>query len=108
LLGAVSRSTNLKIKIMDDKETTHRQNTNGRIYKSNNTYILRHSNEQSLIDTMFGVAMRVYDTKGATFKDREELGEWIRMNLEMSGFKTKPVGMAWAMLTEIERFSDGS
>ena len=93
---------------MNEEETTHRQNTNGRIYKSNNTYILRHSNEQSLIDTMFGVAMRVYDTKGETFKDREELGEWIRMNLEMSGFKTKPVGMAWAMLNEIERFSDGS
>jgi len=93
---------------MDKNETIHRQDNNGRTYQSNNTYKLRHSNEQSLINTMFGVAMRVYDSKGKTFKDREELAEWIRMNLEMSGFKTKPVGMAWAMLEEIERFSDGS
>lgn len=93
---------------MDKNETIHRQDNNGRIYQSNNTYKLRHSNEQSLINTMFGVAMRVYDSKGKTFKDREELAEWIRMNLEMSGFKTKPVGMAWAILGEIERFSDGS
>ena len=84
-------------------ERIHRQDINGRISKSNNTYKLSHSNEQILIDTIFGVAMRVYDTEGETFKDREELGEWIRMNLKMGGFKTTPVGMAWAALEEIDR-----
>ena len=93
---------------MDKNETIHKQDDNGRTYQSNNTYKLSHSNEQYLINTMFGVAMRVYDSKGVTFKNREQLGEWIRINLEMSGFKTKPVGMAWAMLEEIEIFSDGS
>ncbi len=89
---------------MGKNEIIHRQDNNGRTYQSNNTYKLCHSNEQSLINTMFGVAMRVYDSKGKTFKDREELAEWIRMNFEMSGFKTKPVGMAWAMLEEIKKF----
>ena len=49
---------------MDKNETIHRQDNNGRTYQSNNTYKLSHSNEQSLINTMFGVAMRVYDSKG--------------------------------------------
>jgi len=93
---------------MDSEEIIHRQTSKGRTYQSNDTYKLRHSNEQDLIKTMFGVAMRVYDTKGSTFKDREELGEWIRMNLKMGGYKTEPCGMAWAVLEEIERFSDGS
>lgn len=31
---------------MDKNETVHRQDTNGRTYQSNNSYKLRHSNEQ--------------------------------------------------------------
>jgi len=86
------------------EDPTHKVDMNGRIYMSDNTYKLSESNEQSLINTMFGVAMRIYDSKGETFKNREELGEWIRMNLEISGFKTEPVGMAWAVLKEIKKF----
>ena len=71
---------------MDKKETIHRQDNKGRTYQSNNTYKLRHSNEQSLINTMFGVAMRVYDSKGETFRwikrikpieGKPELGETV-------------------------------
>lgn len=84
----------------------HRQDNNGRTFESNDTYKLSKSNEQSLINTIFGVAMRVYDTKGETFKDREELGEWIRMNLDALGYETKPVASAWAELRKIHRLND--
>ena len=97
---------------MDDIEWAERRicddqlrDSNGNICYSKNTYLLSESNEQQLIKTIFGVAMRLYDSKDChkDFKDREELGEWIRMNLEMSGYKTKAIGCAWAVLMEIDK-----
>ena len=81
----------------------HIVDNNGKIIKSDNTYILKHSNEQLLINIMYQAALRVYDTKGKTFKDRDELANFLRQNLESIGFVVKPVGCTYCSLQEIKK-----
>ena len=55
--------------------------------------------EQKLIDLFIEMIMSVYDDPSYFCGfEREGLAEWVRHNLELSGFSTHAVGSSWAVL----------
>lgn len=57
--------------------------------------------EQKLVDIMTQCAMMIHDPRGY-FKDKDynEVGDWIRSQLQGCGFPCMPMGMSHVYLTE--------
>lgn len=69
------------------------------------------SREQRLIDAMFEIAMRTYDSNGRVaikdrneelflFETREDYAKWIASQLNALGFEGGPVGCSWFVLKD--------
>ena len=56
------------------------------------------SNEQKLIDIMFEIGLMIHNNEWFNEKSNEEVAEWIREQLKMCGFDTKPIGSSWGAL----------
>jgi len=56
------------------------------------------SNEQKLIDIMFEIGLMIHNNEWFNEKSNEEVAEWIREQLKMCGFDTKPIGSSWGVL----------
>lgn len=56
------------------------------------------SNEQKLIDIMFEIGLMIHNNEWFNEKSNEEIAEWIREQLKMCGFDTKPIGSSWGVL----------
>ena len=56
------------------------------------------SNEQKLIDIIFEIGLMIHNNEWFNEKSNEEVAEWIREQLKMCGFDTKPIGSSWGVL----------
>lgn len=55
------------------------------------------SEKQKLIDMLFEFA--IVSAQCMHGKTNEEIAEWVRTNLDACGFKTKPIGSSWGVLS---------
>jgi len=61
------------------------------------------TNEQKLVDMCFGIAMAMHDKHHRTMFNKmsqEQLVKWVAKQLSDCGFKTKPCGAKWGVLTK--------
>lgn len=58
------------------------------------------SNEQQLIDIMFRVVMVRHTNPDNMFGEmsRDEIMEWVALQLECEGYPTQPMGLSWGVL----------
>ena len=56
------------------------------------------SNEQKLIYIIFEIGLMIHNNEWFNEKSNEEVAEWIRKQLKICGFDTKPIGSSWGVL----------
>ena len=56
------------------------------------------NNEQKLIDIIFEIGLMIHDNEWFNGKSNEEVAEWIREQLKLCGFDTKPIVSSWGVL----------
>jgi len=59
------------------------------------------TNEQKLVNIMFEVALTIHSTTYFDTMTREEVAEWVSLQLKHCGFETQPIGSTWGVLKDL-------